>query len=186
MGAGIHEGRVRTLKQSINVTTKLLALTVLEAFRSMKTFILLSSAILIGIWLRPSSPNLFVFKASRGIVVSPTPTPKVDDLVDIYSKKYGKTPYQANRTKALIHFLLLREQNYGGSNARGDGGLAAGPLQFHEGTYISYRNMMIQQGLVSDMGSRLDMEDAIETTAWAINDGREKAWGPVARGEIKL
>jgi hypothetical protein len=36
------------------------------------------------------------------------------------------------------------------------------------------------------MGSRLDMENAIDTAAWAIADGRETAWGPIARGEIKL
>lgn len=156
----------------------------------MKPLLLISISILIGIWLKPLTPHLFVSQPVQGstesLAVLPTPTPDVDKLVDTYSKKYGKTTYKANRTKALIHFLLLREQNYGGSNARGDGGLAAGPLQFHDGTYISYRNMMIKQGLVSDMGSRLDMEDAIETTAWAINDGRENAWGPVARGEIKL
>lgn len=156
----------------------------------MKTLLLISSAILIGIWIKPLTPHLFVSEAS-GVTTeayspTPTPTPKVDDLVDTYSKKYGKTPYQANRTKALLHFLLLREQNYGGSNNCGDGGKACGALQYHQATYVSYRNIMMKKGLVEDMGSRLDMEDAIETTAWAINDGRENAWGPVARGEIKL
>lgn len=111
---------------------------------------------------------------------------KVDELVDTYSHKYGRTSYERNRIKALLHYLLLREQNYGGSDACGDGGKACGPLQFHEPTYISYRNIMIKKGLVKDMGSRLNMKDAIETTAWAISDGREKAWGPVFRGEIKI
>ncbi|TVL99545.1 MAG: hypothetical protein CV087_17450 [Candidatus Brocadia sp. WS118] len=156
----------------------------------MKTLLLISSAILIGIWLKPLTPHLFVSPPVKTITEAytptPTPTPKVDDLVDTYSKKYGKTPYKANRTKALLHFLLLREQNYGGSNNCGDSGKACGPLQFHAGTYQGYRKIMMDKGLVSDMGSRLDMEDAIETTAWAINDGRESAWGPVARGEIKL
>jgi hypothetical protein len=145
--------------------------------------------IILGIMIYPSTPHLYV--ASRVIVEpkftpTPTPTPKVDDLVDKYAKKYGMTTYKQNRTKVLLHFLLLREQNYGGSTNCGDGGKACGPLQFHEPTYIAYRKIMINRGLVTELGSRLDMENAIETAAWAINDGREGAWGPVARGEITL
>lgn len=111
---------------------------------------------------------------------------KVDILVDTYANKYGTTPYAKNRTKALIHYLLLREQNYGATTACGDSGLACGPLQFHEATYIAFRKSMIKKGFVSSVGSRLNMKDAIETTAWAIANGREKEWGPVMRGEIKI
>lgn len=111
---------------------------------------------------------------------------KIDRWVDIYSEKYGKTRYEKNRTKAMIHFLLLKEQNYGGSTNCGDSGKACGILQFHEPTYIGYRNIMIKRGLVKVVGSRLNYENAIETCAWAINDGREDAWGPIARGEIDL
>ena len=125
----------------------------------------------------------------RTVVVIETPPvigDEVDAWVDKYAKKYGKNRFYQNRTKALIHFLLLREQNYGGTNNCGDSGLACGPLQFHEATYIGYRKLMIQEGLTTFLGSRLDMENAIETASWAINNGRENAWGPVARGEIKL
>lgn len=111
---------------------------------------------------------------------------QIDVWVNHYAFKYAKDRWTYIRTKALMHYLLLREQGYGGSDARGDGGLAAGPLQYHEATYQGYRAIMIKRGLVKDVGSRLDMENAIETTAWAINDGREVAWGPVYRGEIKL
>jgi hypothetical protein len=111
---------------------------------------------------------------------------KIDAWVHKYAMKYGKTPWAQNRTKALLHFLLLREQNYGGSQNCGDSGKACGPLQFHEATYKEYRTIMMDDYLVTNLGSRLDMENAIETAAWAINNGREKAWGPVARGEIKL
>ena len=144
--------------------------------------------IILGIRLSDTSPRLYAYKVVQGNTeaVAPTPTPKVDDLVDTYAKKYGNTTYRQNRTKAMLHFLLLREQNYGGSTNCGDGGKACGPLQFHEPTYIAYRKIMINRGLVTELGSRLDMENAIETAAWAINDGRESAWGPVARGEIKL
>lgn len=144
--------------------------------------------IILGIRLSDTSPHLYEYTVVQGNteVVAPTPTPKVDDIVDTYAKKYGTTIYRQNRTKAMLHFLLLREQNYGGSTNCGDGGKACGPLQFHEPTYISYRKIMINRGLVTELGSRLDMENAIETAAWAINDGRESAWGPIARGEIKL
>lgn len=155
----------------------------------MKTFILLVLAITLGISLNDRIPRLY--RTAPALVttvaqITPTPTPNVDKLVDTYSKKYGVDTYKQNRTKAMIHFLLLKEQNYGGSDACGDGGKACGPLQFHEPTYIGYRKIMIRRGLVSEIGSRLDMKDAIETTAWAINNGRETAWGPILRGEINL
>ena len=109
-----------------------------------------------------------------------------DQWVDIYSMKYGKSKWSQLRTKALLHFMLLRESAYGNTKSCGDSGLACGPLQFHEETYISYRKIMASRGLSVAIGSRLDLEDSIECAAWAINDGRENAWGPVARGEIIL
>ena len=111
---------------------------------------------------------------------------QIDAWVDTYSGKYASNRWHKIRTKALLHFLLLKEQAYGGSNHCGDSGLACGPLQFHEPTYEGYRAIMIRKGLAKDEGSRLDMENAIDTAAWAINNGREMAWGPVARGEITL
>jgi hypothetical protein len=121
----------------------------------------------------------------QGYNVQPKPL-TVDEMVDKYATRYAKTTWQKNRTKALLHFLLLREQNYGGSNNCGDSGLACGPLQFHEATYQGYRKIMVARKLTNKIGSRLDMSDAIQTAAWAICDGRETAWGPVARQEIKL
>ena len=112
--------------------------------------------------------------------------PDIDEWVDKMSKKYGRGRYEQNRIKVVLHFLLLKEQNYGGSNACGDGGAACGPLQFHEPTYQGYRKQMIKEGNVTYVGSRLDIYDAVETAAWAISTGREKAWGPMLRGEIKV
>lgn len=110
----------------------------------------------------------------------------VDFLVDMYATKYGKTKWLQLRTKALVHFMLLREAAYGNTTTCGDSGLACGPLQFHEPTYISYRKQMISKGLAQDMGSRWDMENAIDTASYIINEGGENNWGPVARGEIKI
>jgi len=114
-------------------------------------------------------------------------TPKtIDSMVDLYSMRYGKTKWEQLRTKTMIHYLLLREAAYGNTKTCGDNGLACGPLQYHDATYLSFRKIMIERGLITDIGSRWDMEDSIETTAWAINDGRENNWGPILRGEIKL
>lgn len=110
----------------------------------------------------------------------------IDEMVHKYATKYGKTRYEQNRLKALTHFLLLREQNYGGSDNCGDSGLACGPLQFHEGTYTANRKTMIKKGLAQEMGSRLDMENAIDTAIYMFSIGQEKQWGPYLRGEIKL
>jgi hypothetical protein len=109
----------------------------------------------------------------------------IDEKVDFYANKFGKTAWTKLRTKTLLHYFLLRESAYGNTKVCGDNGLACGPLQFHEATYQGFRKIMIKRGLTTEVGSRLDMDNAIETAAWAINDGRENDWGPYARGEIK-
>lgn len=119
----------------------------------------------------------------------PTPTPKkysIDEMIDIQCNKYEKTDGRINRCKAMMHFLAYREAGYGSNKSCGDGGLACGIMQFHEATYKSYRKIMIKLGHVSHEGSRWNEYDAIETTAWSISTGREKAWGPILRGEISL
>lgn len=156
----------------------------------MKTLVLLALAITLGISLNDRMPRLYqstpALVNTVALAPTPTPPPDIDKLVDTYSKKYGNSRYESNAIKVKLHFLLLKEQNYGGSTNCGDGGKACGPLQFHAPTYTAYRKLMIKKGLVTDMGSRLDMDNAIETTAWAISDGREQSWGPIARGEIKI
>jgi hypothetical protein len=58
-------------------------------------------------------------------------------------------------------------------------------LQFHEGTYNSFRNKMIKAGLVEDMGDRFSEWYSIETTAWALANGYANHWGPIVRGVCK-
>ena len=113
---------------------------------------------------------------------------KIDLWVDEDCNRFfnGKSQYYINRCKALTHYLLLREQNYGGSNNCGDSGKACGPMQFHEPTYKANRTAMIKKGLTKEMKSRLDMESAIETAIYMFSIGQEKQWGPVARSEITL
>ncbi len=143
--------------------------------------------------------GLWIIEKTKTPIVSPCPDPEcnirvyaaekkmtVDEMVEYYANKFGKYPWEKLTIKAKLHYLLLRESAYWNTKTCGDNGLACGPLQFHETTYQSFRQLMVTQKLTNKIGSRLDMEDAIETTAWAIANGRGNNWGPIARGEIKL
>ena len=110
----------------------------------------------------------------------------IDCWIDEYSKKFVKSEVEAMQIKVKLHFLVYKESKYGFDTNCGDSGKACGPLQFHESTWQGYRKIMLKEGLIDEIGSRLDMEQALETTAWAIATGRETAWGPIKRGEIDL
>lgn len=116
--------------------------------------------------------------------VTPEYTPsEADVLVGKYADKYGRTTGEKSRLRGVLHCLLNIESVHGNNNGHGDNGMAGGPLQFWEETYIGYRKLMIKEGLVTEIGSRYNLEDAIETTAWALVTGRGKAWGPILRWE---
>ena len=110
----------------------------------------------------------------------------LDTWVDRYSEEYTDNPYAKSIMKAKLHFLLSKETHHCENKGSGDNGLALGCLQFHASTYKGYRRIMIERGLVDEIGSWDNPEQAIETAAWAISDGRENAWGPIMRGEIKI
>ena len=123
-------------------------------------------------------------------VASPTPIPvnyaDVDRYVDESAGRFSTSQAQKNAIKVKLHFLLLKESGYGTNTNCGDGGLSCGPLQFREPTWQGYRKIMLKKGIISDIGSRWNMKQSIETAAWAIADGREMAWGPLRRGELDL
>lgn len=110
-------------------------------------------------------------------------TPDFDFYVNKYVDKY--MTHDKEYTKYKLRCLYWKESRNGTSDAHGDNGMAGGPLQFWQETYNNYRKIMIKRGLVTEIGSRYDLENAIETTVWAISDGRELAWGPILRGECK-
>lgn len=109
--------------------------------------------------------------------------PMVDTWVALYSDKFGRTLSEKNHTKELLHCLLYNESGYGYNKGYGDSGLAGGPLQYHQSTWDGFRKIMLKRGLITEIGDRENMEQAIETTAWAIIDGRSLNWGPVYRGD---
>jgi len=110
----------------------------------------------------------------------------LDTWVEQASEKFTDNAVAKSILKAKLHFLLSKESKHGLSKNCGDGGKSCGPLQFWESTWIGYRKLMIKEGVAEEIGDRFNMKQAIFTTAWAIADGRELAWGPIKRGEIKI
>lgn len=109
---------------------------------------------------------------------------ELDRIVDKNAKRfsYGSVD-RYSELKAVLHCLLYFESKHTAADGHGDNGKAGGPFQFWEDTYNGYRRIMIKAELTDHIGSRYDLEDATETTAWALTDGRGKAWGPILRGE---
>jgi hypothetical protein len=111
-----------------------------------------------------------------------SPQPQaVDVYVSLAVDEFFADPTQRSEVRMLLHCLLYHESKHGATTARGDGGLASGPLQFHQATWDEYRHITRERGLVQDVGSREDLHEAIRTTVWAIKDGRSRTWGPIAR-----
>lgn len=130
--------------------------------------------------LSPIPDNTFIQYAK----VIELDKPDFDFWVNKYSRKYFSAERDIEYTKYKLRCLYWKETRNGlDGEAHGDGGLAGGPYQFHQGTWDSYRRIMIGEGLVGEIGSRYNLEQAIETTAWAISTGRQEAWGPIKRHE---
>lgn len=109
---------------------------------------------------------------------------RFDYWVGKYTDKYFDLNSQRSEVRMIMQCLLHREsghQPHDANGPHGDGGKAGGILQYHAPTWIGYRKIMMDEGLVSEIGSRYNPEQAIETTVWAISTGRAKAWGPILR-----
>lgn len=109
----------------------------------------------------------------------------IPNMVEMAANKYAKDTKQRNHLVYQLHCLLKHESNYGENKGFGDGGRAGGILQFHEPTYARMRNQMIKSGEATEFGSRMSASNAIETTAWALANGRGNEWGPVKRGTCR-
>lgn len=122
---------------------------------------------------------------------TPTPTPQLDVIVPIIMPTVTPTPTNSDyielavdeflpkrRSESLMimHCLAHRESGHGASTAHGDNGLAGGPFQFHQATWVRMRKQMGEPEL-----SRYDFKEAARTTAWAIANGRALEWGPILR-----
>jgi len=123
------------------------------------------------------------------VQVSPTPTPQLQVFVPVATATPTPTDSEyieqavneflpAHKSEALMimHCLAHRESGHGASNAHGDNGLAGGPFQFHQATWVRMRKQMEEPE-----SSRYDFMEASRTTAWAIANGRALEWGPILR-----
>jgi hypothetical protein len=126
-------------------------------------------------------------------VVKFTPTPTMTQLdkqaswIAEYAQKYARP--EIGKSKSLVTYQLAclahKENGFHSNDHCGDDGLACGEYQFHQATWVQFREDMIKEGLVSEVGSRLDDQQATETTAWAITHGHDNDWGPLLRGECQ-
>ncbi|HEC67025.1 MAG TPA: hypothetical protein ENI23_17245 [bacterium] len=107
----------------------------------------------------------------------------VDTWIDRYAYEYTQSKEKAEYLKYQLHCLYWKESRNGISKARGDGGKAAGSMQFWKATYVRFASEMMRLGLRTNIGSRLNDHDAIQVAAWAIANGHAREWGPVSRGE---
>jgi hypothetical protein len=104
-----------------------------------------------------------------------TPSILIEKAVDEFLSEHK------SESLMIMHCLAHREARHGESKAMGDNGLAGGPFQFHEATWIRMRKQMIDSGLSHEVGSRFDFKESARTTAWAIKNGRALEWGPILR-----
>jgi hypothetical protein len=139
----------------------------------------------------PISPlGVSVVKAQE-VAIEPIAVPlddiqKTDYWLAKYVDKYFKTHYGRSRARATMGCLLSKESEHTfmtESDHHGDSGRAGGILQYWSDTWTGMRKIMIERGLVTEIGSRYNPEQAIETTVWALSDGREKNWGPINVGD---
>lgn len=138
-----------------------------------------------GVYESPSPSSM-----AEGEVDEPAPSPSssptsVDEMIDFNCRKYYSGKNSQEYCKFQMHCLYWKESRNGQSNDHGDGGKAGGPFQFWQETWNRMRGQMIREGHIRATGSRYNLDEAVETTVWALSKGRENEWGPVLRGECK-
>ena len=129
----------------------------------------------------PLADNTVYAIESQTIEYVEVPQENIDTWVGKYVDQYFPKPVQGSEMRMIIQCLLNRESKHDVDKGHGDGGLAGGPLQFHQATWDRMRKQMIESGEATETGSRYDQEQAIKTTVWAIKNGRALEWGPILR-----
>lgn len=117
------------------------------------------------------------------LVEAETPTYNIDLLIGEYADKFATAKKSSSYLRYQLHCLANKESGHYSSTRCGDLQRACGPFQFWEDTYLSFRKIMMENGLVKTIGSRWDLKDATETTAWALVNGHDTDWGPIGRGD---
>lgn len=112
------------------------------------------------------------------------PTVSKGQLIDGYVGEAVDTYFegsQASEMRMIMHCLLNKESKHNLDKGLGDGGKAGGAMQFWQGTWERMRRHMISDGFATEIGSRDNLEQAVQTTAYAIYKGWGLEWGPLLR-----
>lgn len=122
-----------------------------------------------------------LLESSNTPKTTPTKTKSYDEYVGEFTDQLFNDKGRQSEVRMIMHCLLYRESKHGLSKGLGDNGMAAGPLQYWEDTWTRMRKAMIKDGIVSEIGTRFDLKEAIRTTIYAIKQGWGKEWGPILR-----
>lgn len=141
-------------------------------------------------WLDAYASSQFVSPLAQGTIkiVEVEKTVK-DENIDTWireaASKYQNANFPESYLKYQLHCLANKESGHRYENHTkcGDGGKSCGLYQYRQGTWNGFRKIMIKQGLATEIGSLWDNKLQVETTAWALSDGRHQNWGPWLRGQ---
>ena len=115
-----------------------------------------------------------------------TPTPvktyEPDDMSIYISEAVQEfLPTHKSESLMIMHCLAHRENGHAANRNCGDSGASCGPFQYKQETWNRMRRQMIKAGFATETGDRYDKKESARTTAWAINNGNAKEWGPIMR-----
>ena len=150
-----------------------------------QTVIALSSFVILSLLIMQLRPERVVVKAKTEVVTQEkTVVIDKNENVDTWIGEAVNEflPTHSSEARMIMHCLAHRENGHGSNpDAHGDGGLAGGPFQFHEDTWVRMRKEMMKDGHAQDIGSRYDFKESARTTAYAIQKGWAREWGPILR-----
>lgn len=120
-------------------------------------------------------------------VVVDRPDENIDAWIREAAAKYQNASYPESYLKYQLHCLANKESGhrYDDHTKCGDNNASCGLFQYKQATWNGFRKIMIKQGLATEIGSLWDNELQVETTAWALSEGRHQNWGPWSRGECR-
>jgi len=117
------------------------------------------------------------------LAVLPIMTPQpysLDVLIGEAADRFANNKKSASDLRYQLHCLANKESKHGVFKTCGDSGKSCGLYQYREATWLGFRKIMLAKGLISELSTRWNDRDAILTTAWALADGKQMNWGPIA------
>jgi hypothetical protein len=111
----------------------------------------------------------------------PTPTPTIEiENMDVWNGKYIDQFASGDSERSLWRYqfncIEHFESTHHYTTRNGDNGLAQGLFQYHQETWVGYRKRMIKEGLITEIGSPYNDEQAIQTTAYIFAHGGQQNW----------